>query len=70
MQTRNLIAILLYCNVLKGWSLLLNALRPFKIYYAPPTIISQLVVCLWQTIEIDPLGHVRVTRADSCSDAQ
>ena len=35
----------------------------FKIYCAPLTIISQLVLFLWQTIEIDPLGHVRVVEA-------
>ena len=46
-----------------GWSLLSNALRPFKIYCAPPSIISQLVLFLWQTVEIDPLGHVRVVEA-------
>ena len=50
----------LYCIVLMGWPLLSNALRPFKIYCAPPTIISQLVLFLWQTVEIDPLGHVSV----------
>ena len=43
-----------------GWSLLPNALRPFKIYCASPSITSQLVLFLWQTVEIDPLGHVRV----------
>jgi hypothetical protein len=43
-----------------GWSFLPNALRPFKMYCAPPTIISQLVLFLWQTVEIDPLGLVRV----------
>ena len=32
-------------------------MRPFKIYCAPPTIISQLVQFLWQTVEIDPMGH-------------
>ena len=32
----------------------------FKIYCAPSTIISQLVLFLWQTVETDPLGHVRV----------
>jgi hypothetical protein len=37
---------------LMGWSLLHNALRP--------SIISQLVLFLWQTVETDPLGHVRV----------
>ena len=46
-----------------GWSLLPNALRPFKIYCAPPSIISQLVLFLWQTVEIDLLGHVRVVEA-------
>ena len=45
---------------LMGWSLLPSALQPFKIYCAPPSIISQLVLFLWQTVEIDPLGHVRV----------
>ena len=34
-----------------------------KIYCAPRTIISQLVLFLWQTVEIDPLGHVRVVEA-------
>ena len=46
-----------------GWSLLPNELPPFKIYWAPPTIISQLVLFLWQPIKIDPLGHVRVVAA-------
>ena len=42
-----------------GWSLLLNALRPC----ASPPITSQLVLFLWQTVEIGPLGHVRVVEA-------
>ena len=46
-----------------GWSLMPNALRPFKTYYASPSITSQLVLFLWQTVEIDPLGHVRVVEA-------
>ena len=46
-----------------GRSLSPNALRPFKMYCAPPTITSQLVLFLWQTVEIDPLGHVRVVGA-------
>ena len=46
-----------------GWSLLPKALRPFKIYCAPPSITSQLVLFLWQTLEIGPLGHVRVVEA-------
>ena len=46
-----------------GWSLLLDALRPFKIYCASTSITSQLVLFLWQTVEIDPLGHVRVVKA-------
>ena len=50
-----------YC--FDGWSFLPNALRPFKIYCAPPIIISQLVLFLWQTVEIDPLGYVRVVEA-------
>ena len=37
-----------------------NALPPFKIYCASPPITSQLVLFLWQTVEIGPLGHVRV----------
>ena len=45
---------------LMGWSLLPNALQSFKIYCAPPAIISQLVLFLLLTVEIDPLGHVRV----------
>ena len=45
------------------WSLLRIALRPFKIYCAFPPITSQLVVFLWQTVEIGPLGHVRVVEA-------
>jgi hypothetical protein len=49
--------------VLMGWSLLHNALQPFKIYCVPLTIISQLVLFLWQTIKIDPLGEVRVVEA-------
>jgi hypothetical protein len=42
------------------WSLLPNALGPFKIYCASPPITSQLVLFLWQTIEIGALGHLRV----------
>jgi hypothetical protein len=48
---------------LMGWSLLPNALRSFKIYCAPPSIISQLVLFLRQTVEIDPLGLVRGVEA-------
>ena len=43
-----------------GWSLLPNALQPFKINCASPPITSQLVLFLWQTVEIGPMGHVRV----------
>ena len=46
-----------------GLSLLPNALRPFKIYRASLSITSQLVLFLWQTVEIGPLGHVRVVEA-------
>ena len=46
-----------------GWSLLPDALRPSKIYCAPPSIISQLVLFLWHTVKIGPLGHVRVVEA-------
>ena len=46
-----------------GWSLLPDALRPFKIYCASPSIISQLVLILWQSVEIGPLGHVRIVEA-------
>ena len=46
-----------------GWSLLPDAMRPFKIYCAFPSITSQLVLFLWQTVEIGPLGHVRVVEA-------
>ena len=45
------------------WSLLPNALRPFKIYCASPPITSQLVLFLWKTVEIGPLGLVRVVEA-------
>ena len=38
------------------WSLLPDALRPFKIYCASPSITSQLVLFLWQTVNVDPLG--------------
>ena len=48
---------------LMGWSLLPNTLQPFKIYCAPPTITSQLVLLLCQTVKIDPLGRVRVVEA-------
>ena len=41
-------------QVLMGWSLLPDALRPFKIYCASPSITSQLVLFLWQTVEIGP----------------
>ena len=55
---------LLHCWFgLMGWLLLPNALWPFNIYCAPPTIISQLLLFLWQTVEIDSLGHVRVVEA-------
>ena len=58
----------LYCHLLERQptvvmgcrSLLPDALRPFKIYCASPSITSQLVLFLWQTVEIGPLGHVRV----------
>ena len=43
-----------------GWSLLPDALRHFKIYCAFPSITSQLVLFLWQTVEIGPMGDVRV----------
>ena len=46
-----------------GWSLLPNALRPFKIYCGFPPITSQLVLFLWQTVEIAPLEQVRVVEA-------
>ena len=46
-----------------GCSLLPNALQPFKIYCASPPITSQQVIFLWQTIEIGPLGHMRVIEA-------
>ena len=45
------------------WSLLPDALRSFKIYCASPSITSQLVLYLWKTVEIGPLGHVRVVEA-------
>ena len=48
---------------LMRWLLLPDSLRPFKIYCASPSITSQLVQFLWQTVEIDPLGHVRVVEA-------
>ena len=35
----------------------------FKIYCAPPSITSQLVVLLWLTVEIGPLRHERVVEA-------
>ena len=40
-----------------------NALRPFKIYCASPSVTSQLVLFLWQTVEIGPLKFVRVVEA-------
>ena len=46
-----------------GWWLLPDTLWPFKIYCASSSIISQLVPFLWQTVEIGPLGHVRVVGA-------
>ena len=46
-----------------GLSLLPDALRPLKIYCASPSITSQLVLFLWQTVKIGPLGHVRVVEA-------
>ena len=45
------------------WSLLPDALRPFNIYCASPPITSQLILFLWQTVEIGPLGLVRVAEA-------
>ena len=32
-------------------------------YCASPPITSQLVLFMWQTVKIDPLGHVRVVEA-------
>ena len=52
-----------------GWSLLPNALWPFKIYCASPSITSQLVLFLWQTVEINPLGHLRVYQICSSESA-
>ena len=52
-----------FCLGLMGWSLLPDALRPFKIYCAPPSIIPQLLLFLWKTVEIGPLGYVRVVEA-------
>ena len=46
-----------------GWSLLPDALRLIKIYCASPSITSQLVLFLWQTVEMGPLRHVRVVEA-------
>ena len=46
-----------------GWSLPPDALRSFNIYCASPSLTSQLVLFLWKTVEIDPLGHVRVVEA-------
>jgi hypothetical protein len=46
-----------------GGLLLPDALWPCKIYCASPSIISQLVLFLWQTVDIDPLGHVRVVES-------
>ena len=43
-----------------GWSLLPDALRPFKIYCTSPSITFLLVLFLWQTVEINPLGHARI----------
>ena len=43
-----------------GWSLLPSALRHFKTYCASAPVNSQLVLFLWQTIEIGALGHLRV----------
>ena len=50
-------------KILMGWSLMPDTLRSFKIYCASPSITSQLVLFLWQTVEVDPLGHVRVVGA-------
>ena len=46
-----------------GWSLLPYVLRPFNVHCASSSITSQLVLFLWQTVEIDPLEHVRVIEA-------
>ena len=46
-----------------GWSLMPNALRPFKIYFSSPSITSQIVLFHWKTVEIGPLGHVTVFKA-------
>ena len=43
-----------------GFNEVVIALRPFKIYCASPSITSQLVLFLWKTVVIGPLGHVRV----------
>ena len=42
---QKLSCILLYCIVLKGWSLLPNALRPFQIYRAPPNLGIRTCIC-------------------------
>ena len=51
-----------------GWSLLPNALRPFKIYCASPSITSQLVLFLWQNFvqKCDPvtLSGIHIHIAD------
>jgi hypothetical protein len=46
-----------------GWILLPDAQRHFNIYCASPSITSQLVLFLWQTVEIGLLGHLRVVEA-------
>ena len=37
--------LVLYCIVLKGWSLLPNALQPFQIYWAPPNLDIRTWIC-------------------------
>ena len=54
---------IVFVFVLMGWSLLPDTLRPLKIYCASPFITSQPVLFMWKTIEIGPLGHVRVVEA-------
>ena len=49
---------IIICSEILGLSL-----RPFKIYCASPPITSQLVIFLWQTLQIGPLGRVRVVEA-------
>ena len=52
--------IVLYCIVLKGWSLLPNALRPFQIYCAPPNLDIRIWICQLNVAQRPIFSSVRL----------